>query len=274
MAVTLALSDAEALLGMLAGYGAGKSSPAAILASAVNSARSGGPISGVAEAIMRREPVPMSDTVKTKNAVTPGSVVSDIRRAGVANEYPHPLHTVSIGYGVGNTGVDYAKAKDAAKMQTLEEHNAALTAFIKPGMNEAQLADAIVKGKELESRMLSFWDDSKPREQYHPTSSAVQAVRLTPDGRIQVMWRHKSASGKPPKWYTYKTHANPQEASMSLRKLMTSGSIGKSVYPGRGWFAESEYDAAQATGHGATARQTNPGSSFGRRMPKAYRRRK
>lgn len=274
MAVTLALSDAEALLGMLAGYGAGKSSPAAILASAVNSARSGGPITGIAESIMRREPVSSTESQMTPRSVTAGSVVSDIRRAGVANEYPHPLHTVSIGYGVGNTGVDYAKAKDAAKMQTLEEHNAALTAFIKPGMNEAQLADAIVKGKELESRMLSFWDDSKPREQYHPTSSAVQAVRLTPDGRIQVMWRQKSASGKPPKWYTYKTHANPQEASMSLRKLMTSGSIGKSVYPGRGWFAESEYDAAQATGHGATARQTNPGSSFGRRMPKAYRRRK
>lgn len=274
MAVTLALSDAEALLGMLAGYGAGKSSPAAILASAVNSARSGGPITGIAESIMRREPVPTAESRMTPNAVTQSSVVGDIRRAGVASEYPHPMHTVAVGYGIGNTGVDYAKAKEAAKMQTLEEHNALLTAFIKPGMNEAQLADAIIKGKELEQRALSFWDDSKPREQYHPTSSAIQAVRLTPDGRIQVMWRQKKASGTAPKWYTYKMHANPQEASMSLRRLMTSGSLGKSLYPGRGWFAESEYDAAQATGHGSTARNTNPGSSYGRRMPKAYRRRK
>ena len=200
-----------------------------------------------------------------------------MRKAGVAEEYPHPLHTVAINEaapGEHNTGINYKVATEASRMQTLDEHNAALTAFIRPGMNQAQLAEAIVRGKELEQKMLPFWDDSKPRKDYHPTSSAIQQIRLTPDGRIQVMWRpHESKSGKPsaPKWYTYKMHANPQEASMSMRKLLTSGSLGRSLMPGKGWFAQTEYDPSQAAGHGIKPTEglpkTNNRSGFGRKMP-------
>lgn len=290
MAVTLAAADAEALLSMLLGYGLGGTSAAAKLSAVLGGSSGRSPITGVADEILARQPMPntaVEDGGNGSSVANVGALVGAkdilgvVHKAGAVSEYPHPLHTVNVNKvapGVHNSGIDYNVAKEASRMQTLDEHNKALTAFIRPGMNQAQLADAIVKGKQLEQNLLPFWDDSKPRKEYHPTSSAVQAIRLTPDGRIQVMWRakpNKKGETKAPKWYSYKIHKDPQEASMAMRRLMTSGSLGRSVLPGRGWFAESEYDGAQATGHGGVAREIKkPGSGYGRRMPYKIRRRK
>lgn len=276
MAIQIAAADAEALLSMLIGYGMGAASSPAVgrLAGALGGGSLGGGNVGLARDILEKPAMEGAPAGEGFGSGGTSEVLRALNRAGVADNYPHPMHTVAVTGvepGVHNTGIDYAVAKDASRMQSLEEHNKALTAFIRPGMNEAQLTDAITKGKELEQRLLPFWDDSKPRKTYHPTSSAVQAIRLTPDGRIQVMWRQKtskSGAAPMPRWYTYRVHKDPHEASLVMSRLLTSGSLGRSVMPGKGWFGVSEYDSAQAVGHGARPRtEFKQGSGYGRYMP-------
>lgn len=167
--------------------------------------------------------------------------------------YPSPMHTVKVNYqpfpgpyvpgqGRYNQGVKRGIAEKAARMQTIEEHEAALNGPLidllrrKPNATDREKHLAIVKGAENEEKLMSYWDDKKPRRNYSPCSSAVKAVRITPDHRIQVMW------GNTPKWYTYKAHPNAYEASLVAQRLLTSGSIGMSVYPDRGWFSKEEND--------------------------------
>ena len=161
----------------------------------------------------------------------------------VDDEYPSPMHTVNVNYVPGppryNQGVKRGVAEKAARMQTIEEHNDALTKYLRalpPNATPREKHLAIVKGAEEEEKLMSYWDDKKPRRNYSPSSSAVKAVRITPDHRIQVQW------GTSPKWYTYKQHANAYEASLAAQRLLTAGSIGLAVYPGRGFFSKEEND--------------------------------
>ena len=168
------------------------------------------------------------------------------RAAASDSEYPSPMHTVKVNWQPGparyNQGVKRHIAEKAARMQTIEEHEAALNGPLiellrrKPDATDREKHLAIVKGAEDEAKLMSYWDDTKPRRNYSPSSSAVKAVRITPDHRIQVMW------GNTPKWYTYKAHPNAYEASLVAQRLLTSGSIGLSVYPERGWFSKEEND--------------------------------
>lgn len=161
----------------------------------------------------------------------------------VDDGYPSPMHTVKVNYQPGparyNQGIKRGIAEKAARMQTLEEHNDALTKYLRalpPNASAREKHLAIVKGAEEEEKLLSYWDDKKPRRNFSPSSSAVKAVRITPDHRIQVQW------GTTPKWYTYKQHANAYEASLAAQRLLTAGSIGLAVYPGRGFFSKEEND--------------------------------
>lgn len=161
----------------------------------------------------------------------------------VDDGYPSPMHTVKVNYQPGparyNQGIKRGIAEKAARMQTLEEHNEALTKYLRalpPNASAREKHLAIVKGAEEEEKLLSYWDDKKPRRNFSPSSSAVKAVRITPDHRIQVQW------GTSPKWYTYKQHANAYEASLAAQRLLTAGSIGLAVYPGRGFFSKEEND--------------------------------
>lgn len=113
----------------------------------------------------------------------------------------------------------------AGKMQTLDEHNKAITKFVRPGMNPQQLRQALNMGLEAEKHLPAFWNESKSRIPFKVSSSAVSGIRLTPDARIEVRW------GSSPKWYTFKEYPDTQQASLAAQQLLQADSIGRSVMP-------------------------------------------
>ena len=114
---------------------------------------------------------------------------------------------------------------EAGKMQTLDEHNKAITKFVRPGMNPQQLRQALNMGLEAEKHLPAFWNESKSRIPFKVSSSAVSGIRLTPDARIEVRW------GSSPKWYTFKEYPDTQQASLAAKQLLQADSIGRSVMP-------------------------------------------
>ena len=138
-----------------------------------------------------------------------------------------------------NNGVQRGVAEKAAKAQSLEEHNRALMA-----------------GGPAAERMLQSWwpgEDTQPRENFTPSSSAVRGVRILPNNKIQIQFRDGG------KWYTYRGGSNPREASEAAHALLTAPSIGRSLprngrnrhdYPGSegipdsevGWWGRNHYD--------------------------------
>lgn len=113
----------------------------------------------------------------------------------------------------------------AGRMQTLDEHNKAITKFVRPGMNPQQLRQALNMGLEAEKHLPAFWNESKSRVPFKVSSSAVSGIRLTPDARIEVRW------GSSPKWYTFKEYPDTQQASLAAQQLLQADSIGRSVMP-------------------------------------------
>lgn len=104
-----------------------------------------------------------------------------------------------------NFRIDRAN-QTAALVQELGAHNAALA-----NGNE----------KELEQ----WWpnEDTRPRREIHPTSSAVDGIRINKDGTISV----KFISGS--KWYTYQAGRDIRESSEIAKDLITSPSIGRAL---------------------------------------------
>lgn len=113
----------------------------------------------------------------------------------------------------------------AGRMQTLDEHNKAITKFVRPGMNPQQLRQALNMGLEAEKHLPAFWNESKSRIPFRVSSSAVSGIRLTPDARIEVRW------GSSPKWYSYKQYPDTQQASLAAQQLLQADSIGRAVMP-------------------------------------------
>lgn len=111
------------------------------------------------------------------------------------------------------------------RMQTLDQHNRALTKYVKPGMNPAQVRWAIEKGKEEEKALPEFWsDDNSPRvKSARSSSSAVSGVRIRPDNTIAVQFGGRG------KWYTYRGGATPYEAALAAHDLVTSRSLGRNM---------------------------------------------
>lgn len=151
-----------------------------------------------------------------------------------ASDYPKSSMQVRItpvGDGVHNAMLQVGVADKAARMQTLREHNDAINQFLKPGQSKAERMEAIRKGKQAEKELLSFWADKKPRVNYTPSSSAIEAIRITPENRIQVKWRGKPSKKNPSGWYTFLPSATPFEASEAFKSLVMAPSIGRAVYP-------------------------------------------
>ena len=115
--------------------------------------------------------------------------------------------------------------EEAGRMQTLDEHNKAITKFVRPGMNPQQLRQTLNMGLEAEKHLPAFWNESKSRVPFKVSSSAVSGIRLTPDARIEVRW------GSSPKWYTFKEYPDTQQASIAAQQLLQDDSIGRSVMP-------------------------------------------
>lgn len=148
---------------------------------------------------------------------------------------PGTYHTYDVAYfpGPANNNVYGQMYKDlindAGRMQTLEEHNAALMKYVRPGMTPKALHMAIAMGEEEEKKLPQFWDESSDvgndRAKFNVSSSAVSGIRVTPDARVEVRW------GNSPKWYSFQEYKNTYEASKAAQKLLTAPSIGRAVYP-------------------------------------------
>lgn len=168
-----------------------------------------------------------------------------------AETYPNPLHTVNVRYIKGppqlNRMLQRGIADKAAQMQTLEQHNDTILHYLRmlpPNASEKQKHVALMQGIADEEALFEYWDDKKPRMSYTPSSSAVTAVRVTPDNRVEVMW-----GSTPGKWYSYKQHADPYKASLAMKELLTSGSIGRALIRKSkkyGAWGRSQYDGAMA----------------------------
>lgn len=104
-----------------------------------------------------------------------------------------------------NFGIDRANQM-AALVQDLGAHNAALA-----------------KGNE--KQLEQWWpnEDTRPRREIHPTSSAVDGIRINKDGTISVKFINGS------KWYSYKGGSNIRESSEIAKDLITSPSIGRAL---------------------------------------------
>ena len=168
-----------------------------------------------------------------------------------ASKYPNPTHTVEVmwfpdGEPQLNSMLQRGVADRAAKMQTLEQHNEALTKYLRklpPNASDKAQHQALMQGIAEEEALQEYWDDKKPRVDYTPSSSAVKAIRVTPDNRVEVMW------GSTPKWYTYKKHATPYEASLAAHQLITANSIGRALVRKSkkyGQWGRSQYDGNMA----------------------------
>lgn len=112
-------------------------------------------------------------------------------------------------------------ADEYAPRQTLAEHIAALRRYVRPGMNPAQMKEALRRGKEYEQSLPQWWDDDRPRKNFTPSSSAVSGIRITPDNKIQIRF------GKGTKWYSYRGGENPGAAAKEVQKLI--GKNGQSI---------------------------------------------
>ena len=178
-----------------------------------------------------------------------GGTTDTVADGMVADKYPSNLHTVNVNYIPGpaqfNAMLQRGIADRASKMQTLSQHNNTLLKYVRPGMDPKSLHLAIMQGAADEEALPEYWYDKKPRVDYTPSSSAVTAIRITPDHRVEVMW------GSTPKWYTYKQHADQYEAALTAHKLITAPSIGralirKSKKAGVGDWGRAQYDGAMA----------------------------
>ena len=144
---------------------------------------------------------------------------------------PTPFHTYNVinipgGANYNQHGKANSEVIDlAGRMQTLDEHNAAIQKYVRPGMNPKQMREALSRGLQEEKNLEAFWNESESRRPFSVSSSAVTGIRLTPDGRIEVQWKGK------PTWYTFKQYPDTQAASMAAQELLQADSIGRAVMP-------------------------------------------
>lgn len=110
------------------------------------------------------------------------------------------------GFANENASIDRNLTFRYPLAQTLEEHNR-----------------AVANGTE--KQLESWWpgEDKQPRQDFHPSSSAVSDIRIMPDNTIQIRWGGKG------KFYTYRGGTNPRESSEIAKELLTAPSIGRAL---------------------------------------------
>lgn len=136
-----------------------------------------------------------------------------------------------VTYFPGTTAFNtvFGEDAEAARQQSLEEHRAALTKYLMPGMNPVQMQWAIQKGKEEEAALPQFWADDRPRRATRPTSNMMSGIRINPDNTISIQFGGKG------KWYTYRGGPNRYEASLEAQKLVSAPDIEKELNRNGGW---------------------------------------
>lgn len=139
----------------------------------------------------------------------------------------YTVHNIPGGANFNSEGKAYASIiKDAGRMQTKDEHNKAITQFLRPGMTPREQRDALMKGLDVEKNLPQFWNESQSRIPFSVSSSCVSGIRLTPDARIEVEWK-----SNPGTWYTFKQYKDTHKASLAAQELLQADSIGRAVMP-------------------------------------------
>lgn len=178
-----------------------------------------------------------------------------------AKEYPQKDHITRtlLAHGAHNKDLNRAVASDAARMQNLDFHNNVLFKYLRPGMTQREAHEAVKRGFKEERNVPAYWDDLKPRRDMSVHSDAVHAIRITPDGRIEIKWRGKPSKKNPSGWYTFKQYPDTHAASMAAKQLIMSDSLGHAVAPWQrngkpikyktanmSWWNRKNYDGAFA----------------------------
>lgn len=143
-----------------------------------------------------------------------GAKASDVLKGaaltypGLTENFVYPIEYVTTPKGRPNMNkkLDRNLIFRYPLAQTLEEHNR-----------------AVADGTE---KQLESWfpgEDTKPRKDFHPSSSAVSDIRIMPDNTIQIRWGGKG------KFYTYRGGQNPRESSEIAKELLTAPSIGRAL---------------------------------------------
>lgn len=169
---------------------------------------------------------------QAKGATLSLADITRLKQQYGAREYPQKFHVTRTqpAYGAHNAGLNQA-VSDAAKMQELEYHNDAIFRHLRPGMTQKEAHEAIKRGFREEKELPEYWDDLAPRREMNVRSDAVHAIRITPDGRIEVKWRSKPSKKNPSGWYTFRQFPDTHAASLAAKELITSGSLGRAVMP-------------------------------------------
>lgn len=148
------------------------------------------------------------------SGVLRGAKASDVLKGaaltypGLMDNFVYPIVYAPNpgGYANMNASLDRNLTFRYPLAQTLEEHNR-----------------AVANGTE--KQLESWWpeEDTKPRANFHPSSSAVSDVQIMPDNTIQIRWGGKG------KFYTYRGGSNPRESSEIVKELLTAPSIGRAL---------------------------------------------
>ncbi len=153
------------------------------------------------------------------------------RAPGTVYSYPDMHHTFDYGDILAVTGDGSAwnnhtfkdAFTDALEYQDIEDHNAALNKYIRPGQTPAERQAAIKRGENEEKRLMGFWsEDRHPRRNAGAKSTAVSGVRI----RNNMLWIQFGGKGK---WYAYRGGATTRQAAHEAAKLLRSRSIGKAI---------------------------------------------
>lgn len=151
---------------------------------------------------------------------------------GLTADFDYPVNFVGGDVPFLNASVNRELAAEGALAQTLDNHNEALR----------------IGGEPMERALRSWWpgEDTRPRVEFTPGSSAVSGVKILPNNKIAVQWKNRG------KWYTYRGGSNPRESSEIAKELLTAPSIGRAVAarngkdgvinPNLGWFGRAHYD--------------------------------
>ena len=162
-------------------------------------------------------------------AILPSQILSQL---SLPDSYPSDgVFTYNVGYFPGPTAFNtvFGEDAEAARQQSLEEHAAALTKYLRPGMTPIQLQWAIQKGKEEEAALPQFWEDHSPRRNVRPTSNMMSGLRINPDNTISIQFGGKG------KWYSYRGGPDRHQASIEAQKLVTAPDIEKALASNGSW---------------------------------------
>lgn len=150
-----------------------------------------------------------------------------------AREYPKKGHIIRLPLAGGqhNAVRDQAMIDEAGRMQEINEHNRALFKYLRPGMSPKEADIALRQGEREQRKLPAYWDDAFYRRELNVKSDAIRAIKITPDAKIQVMWKGKHSANNPDGWYTFRKFPNTYEASKEVQRLLDAPSLGQALMP-------------------------------------------